>query len=115
MSEKITFWTAGAAAANHVQYITADRNWKITHVSAVASNDSDALLTIGNDADADAYLESAVIGDSNVPVEFDRDDFVDDQYPTHEKGDVLVVTLDYDGDGGTAAEDVCIVITIDSY
>jgi hypothetical protein len=40
---------------------------------------------------------------------------VDDQFPTHAKGDVLVVTLDYDGDGGTAGEDISIVITIDSY
>lgn len=115
MSEKITIYIPGTLAANHVLEIAADRNWKITHISAVASNDSDATLMVGNDGDTDAYMVATVIGDSNVPVEFDRDDFVDDQYPTHVKADVFVVTLDYDGDGGTAADNVVIVITIDSY
>ena len=113
--EKITLHVPGTLSANIVAYITADRNWKITHVSAVASNDSDATLIIGNDGDTDAYLESTTIGDSGTPDEFDRDDFVDDQFPTHDKGDVLVVTVDYDGAGGTAANDLTIVITIDSY
>ena len=115
MSEKITLHIPGTLSANITAYIAADRNWKITHVSAVASNDSDATLIVGNDGDTDAYIESAVIGDSGVPAEFDRDDFVDDQFPTHVKADVLVVTLDFDGDGGTAAQNVTIVITIDSY
>ena len=113
--EKLTFYIPGTLSANQVMEVAADRNWKITHISAVASNDSDATLKVGNDADAEAYLEEAVIGDSNVPVEFDRDDFVDDQFPTHAKADVFVVTLDYNGDGGTAAQNVVIVITIDSY
>jgi hypothetical protein len=113
--EKLTFYIPGTLSADQVMEVAADRNWKITHISAVASNDSDATLKVGNDADAEAYLEEAVIGDSNVPVEFDRDDFVDDQFPTHAKADVFVVTLDYNGDGGTAAQNVVIVITIDSY
>ena len=113
--EKITIHVPGTLSANIVSYITADRNWKITHVSAVASNDSDATIIVGNDGDTDAYIESAVIGDSGTPVEFDRDDFVDDQFPTHDKGDVLVVTVDYDGAGGTAVDDLTVVITIDSY
>ena len=115
MSEKITLYLPGTLAGNHTLEIAADRNWKITHVSAVSSNDSDALLSLGNDASAVAYMVATVIGDSNVPAELDRDDFVNDQYPTHAKGDVFVITLDYDGDGGTAADDVVIVITIDSY
>jgi len=113
--EKLTFWTPGALSANIVNEITADRNWKIVHVSMVGSNDHDAILTLGNDADADAYLEESIGGDSDVPVEFDRDDFVDGQFPTHAKGDVFVITLDFDGDGGTAIEDMVLVITIDSY
>jgi len=115
MSEKITIYIPGTLAADHVLEIAADRDWKITHVSAVASNDSDATLKLGNDATADAYMLETTIGDSNVPKELDRDDFVGDQYPTHAKGDVFVVTLDYNGDAGTAAADVVIVITIDSY
>lgn len=113
--EKMTFYIPGTLTANHVIEVAADRNWKILHVSAVASNDSDATLILGNDSDDDAYLESSTIGDSNVPKELDRDDFVNDQFPTHCKGDVFVLTLDYDGDGGTAAQNVVIVVTIDSY
>jgi len=115
MSEKITLHIPGTLAANIGANITADRNWKITHISAVASNDSDATLAVGNDADAAAYLVAATIGDSAVPKEFDRDDFVGTQYPTHAKGDVLVVTLDFDGAAGTAAQNVTVVITVDSY
>ena len=113
--EKMTLYLPGSLSGNHTLEIAADRNWKIVHVSAVASNDSDATLTLGNDADADAYMTATAIGDSNVPEEFDRDDFVDDQFPTHAKGDVFVITLDYDGDSGAAAQNVVIVITIDSY
>jgi len=113
--EKLCFYLPGTLAANHVLEIAADRNWKITHVSAVGSNANDATLAIGNDADDDAYMVATAIGDSNVPVEFDRDDFVDDQFPTHVKADVLVLTLDYDGASGTAADNVVIAVTIDSY
>jgi hypothetical protein len=115
MSEKMTFYIPGTLAANQVIEVAADRNWKLLHVSAVASNDSDATLIIGNDGDTDAYLESSTIGDSDVPEEFSRDDFVNGEFPTHEKGDVFVITLDYDGDGGTAAQNVVLVLTIDSY
>ena len=115
MMEKLTFYIPGTLTANHVAEIAADRDWKIVHVSAVASNDSDATLYLGNDADDDAYMVATAIGDSDVPNEFDRDDFVGDQYPTHEKADVFVLTLDYDGDGGTAAQNVVIVVTLDSY
>ena len=113
--EKLTFYIPGTLTGNHVAEIAADRDWKIVHVSAVASNDSDATLALGNDASATAYMVATAIGDSDVPNEFDRDDFVGDQYPTHDKGDVFVLTLDYDGDGGTAADNVMIVITIDTY
>jgi hypothetical protein len=115
MSEKMTFYIPGTLSANQVIEVAADRDWKVLHISAVASNDSDATLKIGNDANDDAYLEEAVIGDSDVPEEFARADFVGGEFPTHEKGDVFVITLDYDGDGGTAAQNVAIVITIDSY
>jgi hypothetical protein len=35
----------------------------------------------------------------------------DGQYPSIDDGDVLVLTLDYDGSSGTAAADVTIVLT----
>ncbi|MFC2031568.1 hypothetical protein ACFLWA_12685 [Chloroflexota bacterium] len=97
---------------------TAPFDMQLIHVSAVASNDSDALLTVGDSDDADEYVVSAVIGDSAVPVETEADTFVDTAGATHGRhypriadGKVVVIALDYDGDGGTAADDVTIVLT----
>ena len=91
---------------------------QLVHVSAVASNDSAALLTIGDSADTDEYITSSEIGDSNVPAEFDGDDFVDSDgnahtryYPHITDGTIVVIALDYDGDSGVAADDFTIVLT----
>jgi hypothetical protein len=90
----------------------------LVHVSAVASNDSDATLAIGTSADTDGYHTAAVIGDSQTPVEWDRGDFdgalLSDtslECPHIADDTVVVLTLDYDGAGGTAAADVTIVLT----
>lgn len=109
---------AGTLSADlNIRY-TAPCDCTLQHVSAVASNDSDALLTIGDSADADEYVTSAVIGDSNTPVEFDGDDFVDTSGDTHTRyyprivdGTVVVIALDHDGDGGAAAQNVTILLT----
>ncbi len=97
---------------------TAPCDCTLLHVSAVTSNDSDALLTIGDSADADEYLTSTVIGDSNTPAEFDGDDFVDTNGDTHTRyyprivdGTIVVTALDHDGGSGTAAENVTILLT----
>jgi len=109
----------GALSANMEMRWTAPHDCTLLHVSAVASNDSDATLQIGDSSDQDEYLTAAVIGDSGTPVEFDGDDFVDTSGNTHTRyyprivdGTVVRVSLDYDGDGGTAAEDVTIVLTL---
>ena len=99
--------------------LSADDAWEfmmpvgaiLYHVSAVASNDSDATLKIGNSSDDDAYMVASTIGDSGTPAEKDRDDFVDDQYPHIAAGTNVVITLDHDGASGTAAQNVQIVIT----
>ena len=106
-----TFHIPGTLAANIVPKFTAQCDLTLIHVSAVASNDSDATLIIGTSADDDAYLTSSTIGDSGVPKEFDRDDFVGTQYPHITDGSVIVLTLDYDGSSGTAAANVTIVLT----
>ena len=115
---QVAFHITGALAANLNIRFTAPSPCQLVHVSAVASNDSDALLWVGDSADADEYLASAVIGDSNVPVEFDGDDFVDTDAAQHAKyyprivdGTIVCIVLDFDGAGGTAAEDVTIVLT----
>ena len=69
----------------------------------------DATLKIGTSTD-DEFLAETTIGDSGTPSEFNWGDFVD-QYPRIEDGDIVVITLDYDGDTGTAAADVTLILT----
>jgi hypothetical protein len=83
----------------------------LVHVSAVASNNSDATLKLGDSTDDDAYLVAAAIGDSGTPAAFDRDDFVGGQFPHITAGTIVVATLDYDGAAGTAAQDVTMDLT----
>lgn len=106
-----TYHIPGTLAANITPRWTLPGDCQLQHVSAVASNDSDATLKIGNSADDDAYLAASVIGDSGTPLEFDRDNFVGGQFPHPTKGTVMVLTLDYDGAGGTAAQNVTLVLT----
>ncbi len=92
--------------------------WKVAfdcvlkHVSGVASNDSDATLMFGISTDTNSILTAAVIGDSDVPVEKVQSDF-DAVNPTGvlSKGDIAVLTIDYDGSAGTAAADLTVILT----
>ena len=106
-----TWHIPGTLAADIAIKFTAFVNMTIQHISAVASNDSDATLKVGTSSDDDEFLAAATIGDSGSPKEFDRDDFVGAQFPRIEDGDVVVLTLDYDGAAGTAAQNVTIVMT----
>ena len=115
---QIAFSVQGALGADLAITFTVPSDCQLVHVSAVASNDSDALLTIGDSDDADEYLASTVIGDSDVPKEFDGADFLDTAgdahgryYPRIVDGTVVAIALDYDGASGTAAEDFTIVLT----
>jgi hypothetical protein len=108
----------GTLSANISIKFTSPCDCTLLHVSAVASNDSDATLKIGDSSDDDEYLVAAVIGDSGTPVEFDGDNFVDTSgnahtryYPRIADGTIVVLTLDYDGSSGTAAQNVTIVLT----
>jgi hypothetical protein len=108
---KQTFHFNGTLAANHVAKWTVDRNCMLTHVSAVASNDSSATLKLGNSTDDDAYLVEGAIGDSGVPVVKTKSNFVNSRNPYIPKDTVFLMTLDYDGSSGTAAQNVTIVLT----
>ena len=107
----------GTMAANATFRWTLPCGLKLVHVSSVASNNSDAKVSIGTTANDDAYKTSAVIGDSGVPVVWDRGDFDGDsghdtaECPHLAAGTVLLVTVDYDGAGGTAGQDVGVVLT----
>jgi len=84
----------------------------IQHVSMVQSNAGAGRVKIGTTTDDDAYLAYTTLGVSDVPVELSAPtDWIDDTRPHLDKDDVLAIYLDHDGDGGTAADDVTIVIT----
>lgn len=78
-------------------------------VQGVASNDSSATLLVGTTADDDKYLTAFAIGDSEVPVTKSWDDFVGGMPPHVAEGTVVEWLLDFDGDAGTAAQNVTIL------
>ena len=90
----------------------------LRHVSAVGSNANDATIAVGTSADEDGWLKAAAIGDSNTPAEFGLTNFdgallgvPGSEYPSGQDGDIVVVTVDYDGAAGTAAQNVTIALT----
>ena len=112
------FHVPGTLSANLNIRFTVPTDCCLVHVSAVASNDSDATLALGTSADTDGFLEACVIGDSATPVEKAIADFdgalltfAGSEPPRLADGDVFVVVLDYDGASGTAANDFTLVLT----
>jgi len=75
------------------------------------SNANDATLMIGKSTDTDAYMAATAVGDSDVPAEWDRDNFVGSQFPHIADGEIVVLTIDYDGSSGTAAQNLQIALT----
>ena len=84
----------------------------LTHVSAASSVDTNATVKIGNtgtNGDAD-YMVAKDVGDQ-AAAEYDRADFVAGEYPHIPAGTTLLVTVDYDGSSGTAAQNCSVVLT----
>ncbi len=108
----VPYYIPGTLAANHVLEFVAPFDCQLIHAQAHQSNDGSATLKIGTSSDDDAYLAESAIGDSNVPAEWDRDNFVGTQFPHITDGTVVVLTLDYDGAAGTAAQNAQILLTL---
>jgi hypothetical protein len=102
-----TIHVPGTLTANLDIRINMPVDCRLHRVSAVASNDSDATIKIGTSSDDDEILTSTTIGDSQTPVTKDVSDWASTN-PTGEldKNEVLVITVDYDGSAGTAAQDL---------
>lgn len=105
-----SFAAPGALTANWVISVELAHALMVRHVSVVGSNANDATIKIGTSADDDALLTASAFGDSGDPAEYDQDDFADSDYQ-FSKGDIMRITVDYDGAGGTAVQDPVIVIT----
>ena len=98
----------GALSGNYVFCATLPTGMTLYHVSAVGSNAHDATVMIGDSEDTDQAIGATAIGDSGTPAEIEFGDLTE---PHFAAGDVLTVTVDYDGDGGTAVQNLQIVLT----
>ena len=112
----VAFHTPGAMAANGNIRFTVPSDCTLRHVSAVGSNAHNATLTIGDSTDTDGYIAAYTVGVSNTPVQKEAlTDFdgalASNQYPDIADGAIVVLVIDYDGAGGTAIEDMTIVLT----
>ena len=88
----------------------------LTEVSACGSNVNSATLQVGTSADADGILTAQAIGDSSVPIVWDRGDFngalvESNQFPALDDDTIVTWVLDFDGASGTAAANVSILFT----
>ena len=84
----------------------------LQHVSAVASNNSDATLKFGTSSDDDEIMTATAIWDSGTPAEFTASNWAATN-PTGrlDKGDIFLAPLDFDGASGTAAQNVSLTFT----
>jgi hypothetical protein len=82
---------------------------RLMRVSAVTSNDADTTLKIGISTDDDSILAAVAIGDSGTPAVKTPSNWASTN-PTGRltQGQILVLTVDYDGAGGTAGDDLTI-------
>lgn len=107
---------AGTLAADHGGAFALPCAATLIEVSACASNDSDAKLKVGTSADDDGLIKLATIGDSSTPKVWDKGDFdgalVGSGQLWHgARGTLITWSLDFDGAGGTAAQNVDILFT----
>lgn len=105
-----SFAAPGALSANWVIDVELAHAFMPQHISAVGSNANNALISLGTSAAATAVLATKDFGDSGDPAEYDSDDFADADYQ-FAKGDIMRITIDFDGAAGTAVADPAIAIT----
>ncbi len=106
----VTFAVPGTLAANEDFRFKFPFDVQLEAVSAVGSNANNGILDIGPSTDTDGYLDAKDVGDSQVPTVFDKDDFVNTEYPHIVAGTIICISLDYDGAGGTAVHDFTLVM-----
>ena len=111
MAERVyqhTIFLGPTLAANHTAVFTLPFDCQLIHVSHVNSTTNQGTLDIGTTSDDDAYLDGVTIGELDVPVEEDRDDFVGEQFPHIADGSVVKVTIT---DHASHMANVCVVLT----
>ncbi|PWB49744.1 MAG: hypothetical protein C3F13_18065 [Anaerolineales bacterium] len=107
----LTHHTPGTLAANQAIKFSLPFDCSLVFVSAVASNASNGILDVGSSSSAEAYVKDLDVGDSGTPALVDADtEFEGDVFPHIAAGTIIAVALDYDGAGGTAAQDFTLVL-----
>lgn len=110
----VPIFVPGTLTANMHFEFASPSDLQLIEVSANCDANTSFILDIGeNDTpDTDAYLDAATVtGHATANTKFTRTDFVGDQYPSIDKGDDVVVTIDYDGGDGNDAAGVSILLT----
>ena len=106
-----TYHIPGTLAANILPVYAMPCDAQLLHVSFSNSAASDAQLKIGTTVADAAYMAFKDVGDSDVPAEYGREDFVGAQFPHIPKGTLVKLTLDFDGNAGVAAANATVVLT----
>ncbi len=106
----------GTLAANAQGAFSLPCGATLMEVSAVGSNANDATLLVGTSADADGVMTAVAIGDSSTPAvkgPANFDGALCDQVsgPHFADGTIITWLLDFDGAGGTAAQNVGLLFT----
>jgi hypothetical protein len=106
----IPFHLHGTLAANATMRWQAPYTCHLRGVQAVGSNTNDATLKVGTPADDDKFFTAFAIGDTGVPVVKTIANFASTALNGQlAEGDILLFTLDFDGNSGTAAANVSII------
>ena len=87
-------------------------NCVLREVSAVASSDTDGLISLTN-GDAVEYLAASAIGPESVPAVYGAANFLDGVHPHLVKDQLFEIVIEFDGDSGTAAADLTVVLTFE--
>ena len=108
----MTIVIPGTLAAPVIFKTTIPSPCTIQHLSMVQSNARNGRVKIGTSSDDDAYLAYTEAGQSGTPVTKSTvTDWACSGRPHLSKDEVFTVYVDHDGDAGTAADDLTIVIT----
>ena len=86
-------------------------DFTLEEISAKCSNAGNLRFKVGTNSDDDEFLTYTDVAATMVVVGDDVTDWRYDVKPRYVKGDVMEVTLDFDGASGTAGEDVCMTFT----
>jgi hypothetical protein len=100
-----------ALAANATYRVSFPFDTQLVFVNAACANTTSFIMDVGTAADDDAYLDGVTVtGAAATTTDFDRDNFVNGEYPHIPANTEIVVTIDYDGGAGGDAADVSVTL-----